>query len=263
MLLSEQKFWLVSLAGIALLLALIYWLHAPQEAVDQPPDVLPAEIAALINEAVAPLQEKISEQAAALEALSGVQQQLVSAVEESGLREALEQEIAQNAERTRDSLKADLRKYETRLDDLQARADDPAVANEIAATRAEIGRIEVLLDDLSTRVDCASLAARTNVRNLVIPSRSSLEVPEETVVISVGRLRGDAIDAVSINARAALDEPISTRVVGEVPIGGSVQFRHEAQDFVATFTHATRRFLNSALIGVELRSSPIELADCR
>ncbi len=260
---NEQRFWLVSLAGVVLLLGLIYWLHAPQEGADAPVPMTPDDIAALIEEATAPLEEKISAQAAQLEALAGVQQQLASTAEESDLRATLEEEIAQNAEQTRDSLKSDLRKYETRLDELQARADDPAVANEIAATRAEIDRIEVLLNDLSTRVDCASLAARTNVRTLVIPSRSSLEVPEETVVISVGRLRNNAIDTVSVNARAALDEPVSTRVIGEVPIGGSVEFRHESKDFVATFTHATRRFLSSALIGIELRSSPIELADCR
>jgi len=261
--LNEQRFWLVSLTGIVLLLGLIYWLHAPQDGVDEPAVISPDDVAALINEAIAPLQAKISEQSAELKTLSATQRQLATAVEESGLREALELEIAQNAEQTRDGLKSDLKKYEARLDDLQARADDPAVANEIAATRAEISRIEVLLDDLSTRVGCASLAARTNVRTLVIPSRSSLEVPGETVVISIGRLRNDAIDAVSINARNALEEPISTRVVGEVPIGSSVEFRHEASDFVATFTQATKRFLNSALIGVELRSSPIELAECR
>jgi hypothetical protein len=261
--LNEQRFWLVSLAGIVLLLGVIYWLHRPGDEAVGPAALSPEDVAALISEAVTPLQETIAEQAAVLEAMAGTQRQLASAVEQSGLREALEQEIAQNAEQTRDSLKADLVRYEARLDDLQARADDPAVANEIAATRAEIDRIEVLLDDLSTRVDCASLAARTSVRTLVMPARSSLEVPDETVVISVGRLRNDAIDAVSINARAALDEPISTRVVGEVAIGSSVEFRHESLDYVATFTHATRRFLNSALIGVELRSSPIELAECR
>ena len=149
-----------------------------------------------------------------------------------------------------------------RLDEIFP-ADDPAVANEIAATRAEIDRIEVLLSDLSTRVDCASLAARTSVRTLVVPARSSLEVPDETIVLSIGRLRDNKIDTVSINARAALDEPISTRVVGAVRIGTSVEFRHETSDYIATFTHATRRFLNSALINVELRASPVELAECR
>jgi hypothetical protein len=261
--LNEQRFWLVGLTGVVLLLGLIYWLHAPRDGGDEPAVISPDDVAALINEAVAPLQATIAAQAAQLEALAGTQQRLASAVEDSSLRKALEAEIAQNAEQARDSLRSDLRKYEARLDDLQARADDPAVANEIAATRLEIDRIEVLLDDLSTRVDCASLATRTNVRNLVIPSRSSLEVPDETVVISIGRLRNDAIDAVSINARAAADESISTRVVGEVAIGSSIEFRHESSDYVATFTHATKRFLNSALIGVELRSSPIELAECR
>ncbi len=265
---SEQKFWLVSLAGIVLLLGLIYWLHAPQNGgADKPEMISPDDVAALVNEAIAPLNDQIREQAAQLEAqleaMTAVQQQLTSAVEESGLRESLQQEIVRTAEQTRGSLQSDLLKYESRLDDLQARADDPAVANEIAATRAEIGRIEVLLDDLSTRVDCASLAASTNVRTLVVPSRSSLEVPDETVVITVGRLRGNAIDTVSINARAALDEPISTRVIADVPIGGSVEFRHESADYVATFTHATKRFLSSALIGLELRSAPVELADCR
>ena len=192
-----------------------------------------------------------------------MQAKLASASEEDDLRQALEAEIAQNAEQTRESLRSDLRQYESRLDELQARADDPAVANEIAATRAEINRIEVLLDDLSTRVDCASLAARTSVRTLVVPSRSSLEVPDETIVLSVGRLRDNKIDTVSINARAAVDEPISTRVVGAVRIGTSVEFRHETSDYIATFTHATRRFLNSALINVELRASPVELAECR
>lgn len=259
----EQRVWLVGLTSLVLLLGLIYWLHAPGKETTAVEVLSPADVATLVNDALAPLQIRISEQAAQLDALAGVQQQLASAVEEGGLRESLQQEIAQNAEQTRDTLKSDLRDYEARLDDLQARADDPAVANEIAATRAEIGRIEVLLDDLSVRVDCASLAAATNIRTFVMPSRSSLEVPDETVVISVGRLRGDTIDAVSVNARAATDEPISTRVIGDVPIGGSVGFRHETMDYVATFTHATKRFLSSALIGVELRSAPIELAECR
>ena len=260
---NEQKFWLVSVTGIVLLLGLIYWLHAPQESPVEPDGISPEDVAVLISEAVEPLQDKLQEQAAQLEAMTAAQQQLTSAVEDSGLRESLQQEITQNAEQTRDTLQSDLRRYESRLDDLQARADDPAVANEIAATRAEIGRIEVLLNDLSTRVDCASLAANTNVRTLVIPSRSSLEVPEDTVVISVGRLRGNVIDTVSINARAELDEPISTRVVGEVPIGGSIEFRHETTLYIATFTHATKRFFSSALIGLELRSAPMQLADCR
>ena len=264
---SEQKLWLVSLTGIVLLIGLSYWVYAHRHGETAPAGLTPEEVAALINEATSPLLEKISEQAAQLELLAGVQQRLAKAIEESDeesdLRAALEQEMAQNAEQTRASLRSDLAAYESRLDDLQARADDPAVANEIAATRAEIARIEVLLDDLSTRVNCASLAARTSVRTLVVPSRSSLEVPEETIVLSVGRLRNNVIDTVSINARAALDEPVSTRVVGEVRIGSSVEFRHESSDFVATFTHATRRFLNSALINVELRSSPAELAECR
>ena len=260
---SEQKFWLVSLTGFVVLLGLIYWVHTSRPEVSGPDPLSPDEVAALINDATLPLQAQIAEQAAQLESMAGVQTKLASAVEESDLRQALEAEIAQNAEQTRDSLRSDLRRYESRLDDLQARADDPAVANEIAATRAEIDRIEVLLDDLSTRVDCASMAARTSVRTLVVPSRSSLEVPDETIVLSVGRLRNNRIDAVSINARAAVDEPISTRVVGEVGIGSSVEFRHESSNYVATFTHATRRFLNSALINVELRASPVELAECR
>ena len=82
-------------------------------------------------------------------------------------------------------------------------------------------------------------------------------------MISVGRYRQGALDAVSINARAELDEPISTRVVGEVPIGGSVEFRHEDRNYEATFINAASRFLSSALISIELRSAPVELAHCR
>ncbi len=259
---SEQKFWLVSGANFLLLLGLTYWFYTSRQDADAPASLTPDQVAALINETVAPLQETIAEQSARLEAMTDAQRQLASAVAESGLQESLQQQIAANAEQTRDSLQADLKRYEARLDNLQARADDPAVANEIAATRAEIGRIEVLLNDLSTRVDCTSLATQTTVRTLVVPARSSLEVPEETVVISVGRLRSNVIDAVSVNARAEMDEPISTRVIGEVPLGGSVSFRHEASDYVATFTHATRRFLNTSLIGVELRSAPRALAEC-
>ena len=259
---SEQKFWLVYGASLVVLLGLIYWVHSSRQAVEPPAAISPEDAAALISEAVAPLEQQIAEQAARLETMVSVQQQMAATLEDSGLRESLEQEIAQNAVETRDSLKADLEKYEARLDDLQAQADDPAVANEIAATRAEIQRIEVLLDDLSTRVDCATLASRSNVRTFVVPARTSLEVPEETVVISVGRVRNKTIDTVSVNARAALDEPISTRVIGEVPIGGTVDFRHESRNYTATFTHATRRFLNSALIGVELHSVPVELAEC-
>ena len=245
------------------MLGLIYWVHTSRQVVEAPAGISPQDVAALISEAEAPLEQEIAEQAARLESMSGVQQQLASALEDSGLRESLEREIAQNAVETRDRLQADLAQYEARLDDLQAQADDPAVANEIAATRAEIQRIEVLLDDLSTRVDCATLASRSNVRTFVVPARTSLEVPEETIVISVGRLRNKVIDTVSVNARASLEEPISTRVIGEVPIGGTVEFRHETMNYTATFTHATRRFLNSALIGLELRSVPVELAECR
>ena len=119
---NEQRFWLVSLTGIVLLLGLIYWLHRPGDEAGGPAALSPEDVATLISEAVTPLQETIAEQAVALDAMAGTQRQLASAVEQSGLREALEQEIAQNAEQTRDSLKADLVRYEARLDDLQAQA---------------------------------------------------------------------------------------------------------------------------------------------
>lgn len=261
---NDQKIWLVAAGAGLVVLGVAFllhgWLHGPRP--EPAATIAPQDVAELINEAVAPLQDRLSAQTAELEAMRATQLQLANAVEQSGLREALEEEIAENATQTREGLRADLARYETRLNDLQAQADDPAVANEIAATRAEIRKIEVLLDDLSTRVDCANMAARTNVRTLVIPSRSSLEVPEETVVLSVGRVRNNVIDTVSINARASVDEPVSTRVVGEVPIGSSVEFRHENNNFVAVFTHATRRFLASALVGVELRSTPVALEDC-
>ena len=260
---SEQKFWVVLGTSLVVMLGLIYWVHTSRQVVEPPAGSSPEQVAALIREAVAPFEQQIAEQAARMEALVSVQQQMATALEDSGLRESLEQEIAQNAVETRDRLKADLEKYEARLDSLQAQADDPAVANEIAATRSEIQRIEVLLDDLSTRVDCAALASQQNVRTFVVPARTSLEVPGETIVISVGRLRNKAIDTVSINARASQDEPISTRVIGEVPIGGTVEFRHESMNYTAIFTHATRRFLNSALVGLELRSVPVELEECR
>ena len=256
----EQRFWLVSLTGAVLILGLIYYLHAERE---EAPVLTPGDVNVLVEQAVAPLEQLIADQSAELERLAAAQQEMVATIEDRALKTELEEVIARNTAVTRDSLKSDLRKYETRLDELQAQADDPAVANEIAATRAQITRIETALDDLSNRMDCADLAARTEVRTLVVPSRSSLEVPDETIVISVGRYRQGVLDAVSINARAELDEPISTRVVGEVPIGGSVEFRHEDRNYVATFINAASRFLSSALISIELRSAPVELADCR
>lgn len=256
----EQRFWLVSLTGAVLILGLIYYLHADRE---EAPVLSPAEVNAMLEEAVAPLEQLIAEQSAELERLAAAQQAMVATVEDRALKTELEEVIARNTAVTRDSLQSDLKKYESRLDELQAQADDPAVANEIAATRAQISRIETALDELSSRMDCADLGARTEVRNLIVASRSSLEVPGETIVISVGRYRKGAIDAVSINARAEMDEPVSTRVVGQVPIGGSVDFRHEDKSYVATFTHAASRFLGSALISIELRSAPLELAGCR
>jgi hypothetical protein len=260
----EQRVGLASIIGLVVLAAVMIWLHAGTNREKTAPvnAWTDASVTAKIEEALSPYQGLLSEQAAELESMKEQLRQLLGAVEQSDLREDLQKEIEQKAVVTRASLQTDLERYETRLNELNARADDPTVKNEIAATRAEITRIETILDDLSARVDCASMASRVSVRTLVMPSRSSTTIPEETIVMSLGRYKNGRIDTVSVSAQAAPDEPISTRVVGDVPIGGKVEFRHEDHEYIATFTHANGRLFSSALIGIELRAMPLELADC-
>ena len=72
----------LNLLALVLVLGILLhgWLHGSEPETAAADEISPDDVAQLINEAIAPLQDRISEQAAELAALNGAQAQLASSI---------------------------------------------------------------------------------------------------------------------------------------------------------------------------------------
>ena len=156
-----------------------------------------------------------------------------------------------------DGLSDALSAYETRLDEVAARVDDPETATRLNDLRAQMQGLRSTMSGLNMQMRCA-LEHSERPRDFLLESRRSNELNGIPIVVALGAVRNNRIDQVAISAASGTDRQVDTRVIAQVPLGSAIRFRFGDEDFEGKFTYAQSRFLNSALVGFELRALPSE-----
>jgi hypothetical protein len=159
-------------------------------------------------------------------------------------------------------LRSSLSRYEKQLAELAREVEDDESAAAVNEMQGQLVSLRRDIAGLADQVACAVAVRDNSPRTFLLRSNESTALPGMDLVVSLSRLRDEAIETVSVSAREGSLNQVHTQVIGNVGLGKPFVIDQGATRYEGMFTFAQPRLFAKALVGFEIRMTSADAASC-
>lgn len=154
-----------------------------------------------------------------------------------------------------------MQQYESRLTDVSQRVNDDESAQAVNALQSNFVELQHMLGDLSAELRCSLAMSAEGKSSFLLKEKRSTNLRVYNVVVTLGSIRKDMIDSVTISGPSADNSQTDTRVVGNVRLGSSLEFQSGGHNYEGLFTFKQARF-GPDFVGFEVREKLLPGEGC-
>lgn len=160
-----------------------------------------------------------------------------------------------------DQLRSKLDLYESQLADIAAQVNDDESAHAVNQLQGQLVELQQLIVGLNDEVHCTLSMFPRSKSSFLLKERRSTDLRGYELVVTLGRIKKDVIDSVTISAPNAERTQVNTKVVAHVTLGNPLEFQSGGHSYEGVFTYRQARF-GPDFVGFEVTETPVSAEEC-
>jgi len=151
--------------------------------------------------------------------------------------------------------------YESKLAQVSRRVNDDESVQAVNDLQSNFVELQQLIGGLSQEVRCSLATVGRGKSSFLLKEKRSTELQVYKIVVTLGALKNDLIESVSISGPNADSTQANTRVIANVRLGSAIDFQSGGHSYQGTFTFRQARF-GPDFVGFEVQETLIQTDDC-
>lgn len=151
--------------------------------------------------------------------------------------------------------------YESRLAQVARRVNDDESVQAVNELQGHFVELQQMIGGLSQEVRCSLAMVGEGKSSYLLKEKRSTELLVYKIVVTLGSLKKDLIESVTISAPNSDSTQANTRVIANVRIGSAIDFQSEGRSYKGVFTFRQARF-GPDFVGFEVQEIRVPSEDC-
>ena len=158
-------------------------------------------------------------------------------------------------------IQSKMKQYETKLAQVTRRVNDDESVQAVNDLQSNFVELQQLIGGLSREVRCSLAMVGGGKSSFLLKEKRSTELQMYKIIVTLGALKKDLIESVTISGPNADSTQANTRVIANVRLGSAIDFQSGGNSYKGVFTFRQARF-GPDFVGFEVQETLIPTEDC-